>query len=85
MSGDDHLIKPDNDDAHWYGGKVQKREAMSIVGELFAVRFFDEGDQQMVGLYVEDDENYHLKMTFNRAWLADLKAVAEDALFREHP
>lgn len=53
---------------------------MSVMGQLFAVRFVNHGH---VELYVEDDERYHLKARFSRAWLADLADVADIASRRD--
>lgn len=51
---------------------------MDIVGALFAVKF----DGNIVELYIEDDDWYHLKARFNGAWLADLKGIADSAIDR---
>lgn len=54
---------------------VLKLEDMKIVGGLFALRFVPDSD--MVELYLEDDENFFLKASFNKSWLNDLRIVAE--------
>jgi hypothetical protein len=57
-----------------------KRSDMTVVGELFALRFTEgHGPTKGVELYVEDDGNYFFKVSFSRAWLADLEGVAQAA------
>lgn len=65
--------------------QLDRREALradelDVVGSLFGVRHIPGGlPQGLVELYIEDDENYHHKMTFNRTWLSDLISVAKEA------
>jgi hypothetical protein len=59
---------------------MERREAlresdMDVVGGLFALRFIE---RNLVELYVEDDEWYHFKATFNKHWLVDLGHVAAE-------
>lgn len=51
-----------------------RQRDMTIIGGLFALRFLPDGN--MAELYIEDDEFYHLKASFNREWLNDLRIVA---------
>lgn len=58
----------------------KKRNEMHVVGKLFAMCFVkreDAGD--LVELYVEDDELYHFKTTFDVYWLGDLLNVTNKA------
>lgn len=57
-------------------GRAMRHEDMSVVRQLFALRYVPGGSNGLVELYVEDDGIYHLKMTFDRAWLPDLIATA---------
>lgn len=49
---------------------------MDVVGKLFAMRFHPGGSTGLVTLYVEDDDNYFPKTTFDRGWLPDLVDAA---------
>ena len=60
--------------------QVMKREDMDIVGSCFALRFIKGGSPDgCLELYIEDDESYHLKTSFNHLWLNDLATVVEKA------
>lgn len=57
-----------------------KESDMDVVGNLFGMRFIKrDGLRDLVELYIEDDENYHLKASFDRTWLNDLQYVTEKA------
>lgn len=56
-----------------------KKIDMTIVGDLFALRFV--ADNQ-VELYSEDDENFFYKASFHCSWLKDLSQVAVDGMQR---
>lgn len=63
--------------------KLDRREPLradelDVVGSLFGVRHVP-GTQGLVEIYIENYENYHHKMTFNRTWLSDLISVAKEA------
>jgi len=55
---------------------VLKASDLDIVGKLFGLRFVDGCSNGCVELYIEDDENWHYKMRFDRSWLADLAKLA---------
>lgn len=52
-----------------------RREDMDEAGELFGVRFIDGGSNGLIELYIEDDGYWHHKVTFDRAWVSDLRRV----------
>lgn len=55
-------------------------EDLDVVGSLFGLRFVPGGDPNgLVELYVEDDENWFYKTTFNHFWLNDLQLVISEA------
>lgn len=56
-----------------------KKSDMHITGVLFGMRFVPGGSNGLVELYVEDDENYFLKVVFDRFWLGDLINVSANA------
>lgn len=53
---------------------------LDVIGKLFAIRFVNGCSNGCVELYVEDDDWYHHKATFDRAWLNDLLAVVKRAI-----
>jgi hypothetical protein len=58
-----------------YGpARVLKADDMDYIGMLFGVVLESrEGDiNPLVHLYVEDDENYHYKMSFDAFWCNDM-------------
>ena len=55
---------------------VLKAKDMDVVRKCFALKFVPGGSNGLVELYVEDDENYHYKLSFDRFWLPDLIATA---------
>ncbi len=59
-------------------GEMLHEEDLDIVGKLFGIKFSDGGAPNgLVHLYIEDDENYFHKVTFNRYWINDLKNVIQ--------
>lgn len=46
-------------------------------GALFGWKFSEGGSNGLVSIYIEDDENWHRKMTFDVAWLADFRNMAD--------
>jgi hypothetical protein len=56
-----------------------RRGDLDAVGSLFGIRFTDGGSWGIAELYIEDDESYFLKATFDRSWLNDLIHVATTA------
>jgi hypothetical protein len=61
------------------GREVLSADDMNVIGDLFALRFVTGCSNGCVELYVEDDDNYFHKATFDRAWLKDLADVAKEA------
>lgn len=53
---------------------------LDVVGRLFGLKFVEGGSNGLVELYIEDDENYHYKCSFDRYWLTDLTNVVNEAL-----
>jgi hypothetical protein len=58
------------------------RERPKYSGDLFGFDFLPDVEPrgEVVGLFVEDDGFWHLKMTFNKHWLPDLLENIEDIL-----
>lgn len=57
--------------------------AQLTVGTLFAIGVLDARPDlttPLVGLFIEDDDNYHLKTEFDAGWLPDLVQVATRAM-----
>lgn len=52
-----------------------RADELDIIGEIFGIRFTDGCSTGCVELYGEDDGFWHLQMTFDRLWLADLGRV----------
>ena len=54
---------------------------MDVVGSCFGLRFVNGGGPNgMVELYVEDDEWFHYKESFNHVWLGDLLICLDKAV-----
>lgn len=66
--------------APWNPDDSVRAGELHIVGGLFAVRFIDGCSNGCVELFVEDDEWYHRKLTFDRNWLSDLRDVIDAAI-----
>jgi len=45
--------------------------------ELFGYKFSDGGSTGLVTIYIEDDENWFPKMTFDKFWLNDFESIAK--------
>lgn len=56
-------------------GRALRHEDMDVARQAFALRYVSGGSNGLVELYIEDDEAYHLKMSFDRYWLPDLIAT----------
>ncbi len=55
--------------------QVMKAQDMDVLGNLFGLRYVSGGGPPgIIELYIEDDENFHFKCSFNHVWLADLAA-----------
>lgn len=54
-------------------------EALDFHGLLWGIRLTDGCSNGCVELYLEDDDFWHLKATFDRVWLEDLRNVIEFA------
>jgi hypothetical protein len=54
-----------------------KADELDGHGDLFGWKFSDGGSNGLVTIYIEDDENWHEKMTFDVFWLADFKRMAD--------
>ena len=54
---------------------------LDIKGQAFGVRIEKrpKGQSDLIHLYVEDDEIYHLKQSFAAYWLVDLEQVIKEA------
>jgi hypothetical protein len=60
--------------------EIKRAADMDIIGQLFGVRFVHrDGLRDLVELYIEDDEAYHLKASFDALWLNDLRHISTDA------
>ncbi len=60
-------------------GIVLRAEDMDVRRKLFGMRLVDGGSPDgIVELYIEDDENFFLKASFNYLWLDDLIDVATE-------
>jgi len=46
-------------------------------GSLFGWKFSAGGSNGLVSIYIEDDDNWHRKMTFDVFWLKDFKRIAD--------
>jgi len=59
--------------------EVLKADELDIVSHLFGIRIIKRPPHQddVIELYVEDDESYHYKMSFSAYWLSDLIKCAE--------
>lgn len=68
-----------------YDDEPMRAGDMDIIGQLFGIRFRDGGSTGLVELYVENDEFYHLKCTFDRLWLNDLRHISAEAWKRKQP
>ena len=55
---------------------ILKAEDLDVVGRLFGLRFAPGCSNRCVELYIEDDENWFYKCTFDSSWLIDLANVA---------
>lgn len=70
---------------HFYDQRQQPIDtpAQLSVGALFAIGVLEyrlnTGAAQLVGVFIEDDENYHCKAVFDAGWLSDLAQVAARA------
>lgn len=62
----------------YYERTPVRASELDIVGSLFGIKFLDDN---LVALYIEDDEWYHLKAKFSKDWLLDLGATASRAKF----
>ena len=51
--------------------------------DLFGWKFVAGGDNGLVNIYLEDDEVYHLHMTFSTFWLDEFLAMAK--ILVDHP
>lgn len=63
----------------WERPVVKRADDLNIHGELWGLRFTEGCSNGCAELYVEDDDFWHLKATFDRIWLADLLKVLESA------
>jgi hypothetical protein len=62
-----------------YEYAIMKAEDMDIRGALFGFRFVSGGSPNgIVELYIEDDENYFLKATFNMLWVKELATLSKE-------
>ncbi len=62
-----------------------KEHDMDVIRNLFGIRFVPGGAPEgCFELYIEDDENYHYKLTANNVWLDDLIATAKAAKEKVH-
>ncbi len=50
--------------------------------DLFGWTFSEGGSTGLITIYIEDDENWHPKMTFDRYWLGDLARAVAAAIRR---
>lgn len=58
--------------------EVLTADDMNVVGECFGLRFVTGGAPEgIVELYIEDDENFFLKTSFNHFWFDDLLQVVQ--------
>jgi hypothetical protein len=58
---------------------VLKEHELDGTRGVFGFRFTDGGAPNgLFELYLEDDENWHYKCTFNRLWLPCLQFLCED-------
>ena len=49
-----------------------------VIGALFAIAAIDgPSSNGLVGVFLEDDDNYFLQSTFDKFWLKDLAEVAQ--------
>lgn len=60
-------------------GRALQQSDMHLIDRVFAVRYVSGGSNGLIELYVEDDESYHLKATFDRYWLPNLVNLAKMA------
>lgn len=59
-----------------------RKEDLDVAGECFGMKFHPGGSNGLVSLFVEDDELWFLKVTFDIYWLKDLQQVIEQTVGR---
>lgn len=60
---------------------ILKEDELDIVGSCFGLKFVEGGSPNgLFEIYIEDDDNWHYKLTANNLWLNDLKSVIEKAM-----
>lgn len=63
-----------------YDREPLQEHELDVVGSCFGLRFIPGGAPDgLIELYVEDDENWLYKTTFNHFWLNDLEKVLIEA------
>jgi hypothetical protein len=58
------------------------RKVPPLHGDLFGVHITDRGrddPHKVIGLHVEDDENWHFVVSFSHEWLPELIRILETA------
>ena len=59
-------------------GEVFDDSEMDVIGQCFGLRFVTGGAPEgIVELYIEDDENFFFKVSFNHFWFDDLMQVLQ--------
>jgi len=60
------------------GTEVLVESDLDGAKELFGWKYSGEGVSRVVSIYIEDDDYWHPKMTFNVAWIHDFMNMATE-------
>ena len=60
---------------------ILTKEDLDFSSELFGLKVVKRvGAHDLIELYVEDDDNYHYKFSFDSSWLSDLRLITTLAI-----